>query len=268
MSSWVPVSRTQHAKSRWRPRTGYEHAADHQVLPIMIAELARLVPYYVLGFIKREDESYQAVALVGLGGPRNVYVNPDSLWLCDYVPAAIRGFPFSLQHDADGNSIFCIYDEYLADDKDFPHIFVDDGKLEPQAAKALEFLNQCEGNRRVTDKATTELAAADVIEPWPISIGRGEGKEPLKISGLHRINEEALNKLDAQPFADMRLSGALPLAYAQLLSMAQMSQLTSRAEYLAKASKQVSHDAGLSDLFSNEDTGSLNFDAFDAIGEK
>ncbi len=266
MSSWVAVSRTEHANSHWRARKGYEHAADHQVLPILFTELAKLVPHYVLGFIKREDDSFQAVALVGLGGPRNVYVTSDSLWLCDYVPAAIRGFPFSFQYDPEGKAVLCVREDHLSDDKDLPRIFTDDGKLDQLAAETLDFINKCEGSRIQTDKATADLAAAGVIESWPISIGRGEGQEPLKISGLHRINEEALNKLEAEPFAQMRMSGALPLAYAQLLSMAQMAQLTTRAEYLAKA-KQGTADADLSGLFSNEDSGSLNFDAFETLND-
>ena len=61
----------------------------------------------------------------------------------------------------------------------------------------------------------------------------------------------------------MRLAGALPLADAQLLAMAQMSQLTMRAEYINNAKTQKSLASEFSDLFSSEDSGSLNFDAFD-----
>ena len=126
-------------------------------------------------------------------------------------------------------------------------------------------MTQCEQNRQLTDTAAAALATAGIIEPWPISIGRGEGQEPLKINGMHRINEEALNKLDAEALSGLRASGALVLAYAQLFSIAQMDQLTNRAEYLARAKEQASPSAGLSGLFSNEDSGSLNFDAFDSV---
>jgi hypothetical protein len=263
MNSWVALSRSDHAKSHWQARNGYEHAARMQVIPILLAELAKLVPHYVLGFVKNNDDSYQAAALVGLGGDRNVYVTNDAKWLCDYIPAGIRGYPFSLYYNDDGKSIICIEESHLSADPGLPRLFKDNGELETEAAEILNFVNQRDANRQVTDKAVADLADTGLIEPWPISIGRGEGQEPLSISGFYRISEDKLNNTAALSFTRLRKSGALPLAYAQLFSMAQLGQLTTRAEYLLNNSQQQTPLSELSGLFSEDTSGSLNFDAFD-----
>lgn len=263
MSSWIPVSRTEHAQSYWKPRQGYEFAAAKQVVPVMLAELSRLVPNYVLGFVRDENENFKAVALVGLGGDRNLYITPDSKWLCEYVPAALRAFPFTVLKSTDGNNVFCIQSDHLSESTEHERLLDDDGELGVRTAETYKFISHCELNRNQTAEACEALAQAAIIEPWPISVSRGEGEEPRMINGLHRINEEALNELDAENLAGLRVSGALLLAYAQLFSMAQLDQLTRRAEYLSKSTAQTSSSADMANLFSSDDSGSLNFDALE-----
>ena len=212
MNSWAAISRTEHAQSHWRPRKDFEFTAAQQIVPVIITELTKLLPHYVLGFVQTENDAYQAVALVGLGGERNLYISADSKWLCSYVPAALRAYPFALhkntnEKETNENAILCIDELFINDDEAFPRLFKDDGELEDKAAEVLDFVTQCEQNRQLTDTAAAALATAGIIEPWPISIGRGEGQEPLKINGMHRINEEALNKLDAEALSGLDFGG-------------------------------------------------------------
>ncbi len=263
MATWKPVSRKDHFTSHWKARNGFQFFVGQHVVPVMLAELAKLLPHYVIGFVKNDSDVYETVALVGLGGERNVYTNQDSKWLCGYVPAHLRGYPFSLLNDAGGNKILCIEESFLSDDEALPRLFREDGELDSRVSEIVDFLKHCALNREQTGTAVAALAAAGVIEPWPVSIHRDGNREPLTINGLHRIDEEKLNSLDADILADLREIGALALAYAQLFSIAQIDQLTLRAEHLGKAHKTASSSKGLDNLFSNEDYGSLNFDAFD-----
>lgn len=263
MSSWIALSKTEHANKYWRPKTGFEFSANQQIVPIILAELAKVLPHYVTGFVKDDGGSFQWVALVGVGGDRNLYVTPGSEWFCSYIPAGLRAYPFAVIKNSDGQGVFCLDETHLSDDEDQRRLFQDDGSLEKTVAEAFEFLSQCEQNRLLTTKACASLAAANLIQPWSISIERGKDQEPLKIDGMHRIDEDALNALDAKTLADLRDDGALVLAYAQLFTIAQVDQLTLRADYLAKTVKKKSSPSDLDKLLGNEDSGSLNFDAFD-----
>ncbi|MBC52829.1 MAG: hypothetical protein CMQ34_03235 [Gammaproteobacteria bacterium] len=260
MSEWIAVSRAAHADKYWRPRSGFGFARSHQLVPFIIAELAKLLPHYALGFVQNNEGEYQAVAMLGLGGEQNLFVNDELQWLCSYVPADLRAFPFALLDDDNGNKIFSIRTDHLSESREQPRLFNGEGELDSSAAAVFEFLSQRETGRHITLLACAELSEAGLIEPWPISIAREGNREALKINGLHRINEEALNKLDSPRLEKLRDSGALALAYGQLFSAPQVQQLAQRAETLAKT-KQKTVDAGLDKLLGGDDAGSLNFDS-------
>jgi hypothetical protein len=92
---WKAISKTEHAEKQFIARKEYSFAAKEQVVPILLAELSKLIPLYAIGFIYQQ-EAYIPVVLTGLGGGQNLYVNHDGKWLASYVPAFLRSHPFRL----------------------------------------------------------------------------------------------------------------------------------------------------------------------------
>lgn len=260
MPQWIALSRAEHVDKYFQPRQGYRFAANEQVVPVLIAELAKLLPYYTLGFIQQGDDIHP-VALTGLGGERNLYLHPDGRWLANYVPSVLRAYPFRVAKADNGQQVLAIEQESLVDDPSAQPLFNHEGHLAKKVQQTLDFLTQCDQNRQVTTAACQALKKAGVIEPWPLQVERGEGQEPLKMQGLYRINEPALNQLDAESFANLRGHGALPLAYAQLLSQSQLNQLSERAKFHAKhgATQEVPED--LDSVFDNDDDLTFDFDS-------
>lgn len=266
MTTWTPISRESHAKAHWRPRMGFQFAANSQVTEVLITEVSTMLPHYLMGFMEAED-GHQMVALIGLGGEQNLYVNLQLQWLCDVVPAAFRGYPFALlTSEESGEKILCIDDDYLiAEDsisdkeESFP-IFNNEGAPEERTAKVLEFFKKCDLDRERTRAACQSLADAGLLKPWPISVQSDTSDKPSTISGLLKIDEAALNELDASSLANIRDSAGLFLAYSHLLSTNQISQLSKRAQVLNKEFVQNEENKKeLSELFS-DDSGTLNFD--------
>ncbi|MCD6008528.1 SapC family protein [Halomonas sp. IOP_31] len=237
MPQWIAISRTQHAEHHYQPRQGYRFAAEQPVASILLAELPKLLPHYALGFIQ-QGEQYQPVALLGLDGQTNLYVAPNGKWLGSYVPASLRGYPFTLANTEDGQTALCIAQDHLLESEQGEPLFDGEGRLNERVQQTLNFLQECEKSRQLTQQAAKALGDSGVIEPWPLQVERGEGQEPLKVQGLYRINETALNELSAEAFASLRSHGALALAYGQLFSMHQLSQLTERAKFHAKHQAQ------------------------------
>lgn len=263
MSSWIALSRTEHASKHWRPRNGFQFAGTEQVVPLTISELSKILPHYATGFVSAENGSFQYVAIVGVDGNRNVYVTRDSKWLCGYVPANLRAYPFAVLNDVSGNKVFCLDEAYLSDDIKLPRLFQDNGDLEKSVADTLDFVDRLEHSRILTEKACLALAKADLMTEWPITIKVNGEKSSYSLKGVYRINEEKLNTLSADSLEILRNAGAMPLAYAQLFSIAQIEQLTLRAKYCVKEDSRDLQSAGLGDLFNVEHSGTLNFDAFD-----
>ena len=257
MPQWIALSRTQHADHFYHPRQGYTFTHQQAVAPILLAELAKLVPHYALGFIKQET-GYQAVALLSLDGQTNLYLHSDGRWLGNYVPASLRGYPFTLANTEDGKKALCMDEAHLSGEPG-EALFDEKGSLAPTVHKTVEFLNQSEQNRVLTQQAVDALAAADVIEQWPLKLERGEGHEPISVNGLYRISEKALNALEADAYAQLR-GGPMALAHAQLFSMSQLSQLSERAKFHAQhgATQEVPED--LDSVLDGMDDNELSFD--------
>ncbi|MEQ5801222.1 SapC family protein [Halomonas sp. H10-9-1] len=255
MTQWIALSRSDHAEAHYRPRDAFHVTAGQAVAPVLLAELGRLLPHYVLGFIAQGD-GYQPVALLSLDGQRNLYLNADGRWLAGYVPASLRGHPFTLAQTEQGQKqkVLAIAADHLVDEGQ--PLFDEAGELSEPVARTLQFLNQCDRNRQPTWQAAQALGDAGVIEPWPLQLSRGEGQEPLKVQGLYRVSEQALNGLEAEAFATLR-GGPLALAHAQLFSTHQLNQLTERAKLHAQQSEVPENLDSLLDGMEDDD---LTFD--------
>lgn len=231
MPNFVPVSSEQHAASKWRRFADYRFAASEAAAPIVAAEIAKAVPALPLVFIE-EKGKFELSALLSVTPGQNLFVAPDGRWLGSFIPSSIRSYPFRLvTPQGSEQSILCI-DEGCVVSTENPlpgeTFFGADGKLSPSLQQAVDFLTSLERNRIVTSLAVSSLAQAGVIKPWPITLKSEQGDRVVE--GLNCIDEAALNALPNEDFIKLRATGALPIAYAQLLSMSQLGVFTHLAQ--------------------------------------
>ncbi|MED5500561.1 MAG: SapC family protein [Pseudomonadota bacterium] len=233
MSDYVAVSRKHHADNGWLPRERYSFTAGQPVASILIAEISRLLPYYLLGFVEQGD-GFEAVALLGLSNEQNLYLHPDGRWLADYVPASLRGYPFDLKMAGGDKQVLCLERGSMTDGGQGEPLFDEGGELAGRVRQTMNFLQQRDRQHQTTRQATRLLQEAGLIKPWALQIERGEGHAPYKVEGLHYIDEKALNALPPDAFAALRKQGALALAFGQLFSTTQVDKLAERAEFQAR----------------------------------
>lgn len=252
MPQWQALSKTAHRDKGLLPRDGYRHAQSDPVVSVLLAELLKLLPHYTLGFVAR-GKGYMPVALLSLDGESNLYVAANGKWVGSYVPAMMRGYPFALADGSNNQKVVVVDTERLSDEGGEPLFEGDEPSTTVQ--QTLDFLNQCEKDRQQTAKAAGALQQAGVIVPWALSIPRSEGAEPQRIDGLYRVDEKALNNLDAETYATLR-GAPMALAHAHLFSVEQTDQLTKRADYHAR---QGSTPENLDSLFGEDDDLTFDF---------
>jgi hypothetical protein len=288
MTQWIPLNRQRHQQQRWRARQDFRHSSGQSLVPILLGELGQLMGDYALAFTD-QDGGYAAVAVLGLGQAEHFFLGPNGQWLADYVPARLRTYPFQLLAAGEGKHVLCIHEAHFSDDPADDVLFDDDG-MSASVQEQLSFLQHVEQQNQVTQRASDQLAKRELIEPWPLTLS-GEQKQTgdqshndeaathdgpnghtrkQTIQGLFRINEAALNALSGDALAELRASGALALAYSQLLSTPRMQQLAKRAQWQARLASHVAQSTALasqpqsketvSELFSESSGGSLNFD--------
>jgi hypothetical protein len=258
MTNFQAVSKTTHADKRWKRYEHYQFAAKDAVTPLVAYELPRALAHLPIGFIQHQD-NFVLVAVLGLQAEQNLFVSPDGRWIGGYIPAIYRGYPFQLAASADGQSVL-VFDEDsgLISDTEGERFFDVKGNPEKAVKEVLDFLGQVQNNREVSMRICAALQAEDLIQPWTITLKGKDSEQTLQ--GLYRIDEDKLNRLDADALHRLQQVGALPVAYCQLFSMQHLQLLGKLAEAQANVKvQQASNVNGKLDLEFLKENGTINF---------
>lgn len=223
MPNLIPITPEQFASKAWT-RGGFAFAQKDHLIPFVLAELAQLVPVMPLAFVPL-GEGYQAVGLASLQPGSSLYVSPDGQWLAEYVPAALRTYPFRLAKapGRDGELVCFDTDSGRLAEAGQGEAFYDPAGEPTQTVKdIIALLAQVGANRIATQTAVDALHAAGIIQPWKLAIKDGE--RTMNVEGLSIVDEARFAALPDDVFVGLRPSGALGLAYAQLMSLSQLNR--------------------------------------------
>lgn len=234
MSAIQPVSRSRHARLRWRRVDSYAFASSTALAPLAAAEVPRAAHAFPLAFVQQDGE-WTLSAVLGLMPGQSLYVGPQGRWTGAYVPAAFRAYPFRAGWNEARQPVLCV-DEgtgLVVEEGEGKPFFDEAGQLSSSVTQIWEFLQDVVRSEAVLIQSSKALHAAGVIEPWPITVQGASGAQ--QIEGLHRINEGALNTMEDTAFGTLRRAGVVGLAYAQLLSMGNLVTLGELAQARAQA---------------------------------
>jgi SapC len=260
MTRLVAVSRETHAQKVWQRPANFLFAAKEPLAPIVLAEFMLVGSWMPIVFVQQAGR-YVAMALMSPMPGNNLFIGPDGQWLGGYVPTSLRGYPFRAVRAAPESEqmTLCIdEDSGLVKDADEKgeSFLTADGKPTQSLASLLDFFRQVESSRVATDLAMASLAEAGVIELWPLQV-EVDGKKTA-INDLYRVNESALGQVDDEVFLKLRKTSGLPLAYAQMMSMAQVV----RFEQLMKLRQQLAQTPKIKpeEIFKGEPSDLIRFD--------
>lgn len=238
MPTFVALTHERHAGLGWKRSHHYTFAAQEALVSLAGAELSRAATAMPIAFVPKAT-GYQVVGVLSLQPGTNLFVAPGGQWLGAYIPAIWRGYPFRvLPAEGDESSVLCVDEasEWVVNADEAEAVFFD-ARGEPSAAvrEMLDWLARLERQQAMTRRAVDALAEAGVIRPWTLHVERAGQK--LSVMGLHRIDEAAFNALDEATHLELRRRQSLPVAYAQLLSMHQITVL----EQLGQIQAQIAH---------------------------
>ena len=231
------VTPLRHRGLRWQSETSYTWAAAEAIVPLVGSELGKAVTQMPVAFVPRGEE-FQPAAVLGLEPGVSLFVGGKGQWIGTYVPAALRKRPFMLLPTDQGERVLCV-DEAAGKVKPADQLiggepFVsEDGKLAPAVQEILDFMAEVEVSQKITAQACAALQRHKLIVPWEITLQTEAGQR--RVEGLYRVDEPAMDALDAEAFLDLRKNHALPIAYAHLISTQHLSTLAELARARATA---------------------------------
>lgn len=236
MANLHVITKTEFAKKSWQRSPNFFFSAKDAVCPLSAPELPRAMMGMPLAFLCTDDE-YSVVAVQGLEHETNFFLNADGQWLGSYVPAAYRAYPFVLASNEaeEGRLVLCIDEDsgLLKEDDSAEAFFDESGEINPTLKDLVEFLSSVRAGRQEAARICKSLLEHELFKPWELQFELESGTK--RIEGLFCIDEAALNALSDEAYAELRLAGAIPVIYCQLLSMQRISDLTQFAQAKYKA---------------------------------
>lgn len=237
MANLQAITKTEFAKKSWQRNPNFLFSANDAVCPLSASEIPRAMMAVPLAFLCTDGE-YSIVAVQGLENGTNFFLNAEGQWLGSYIPAAYRSYPFVLASTEanEDQLILCINKDsgLLIEDDSAEAFFDEGGELSTTLKDLVEFLSTVRAGRQESARICTILLKHELFKPWDLQFELESGTK--RIEGLFCIDESALNTLSDEAYAELRLAGAIPVVYCQLLSMQKISDLTQFAQAKAKLS--------------------------------
>ncbi|RAX57332.1 hypothetical protein CCZ01_06435 [Helicobacter monodelphidis] len=237
----------------------YLFAQSQMVCEVVYTELSDIIGSLPMGMIYNQGQPKLVVLLSVIAG-KNCFVSPDGRWLGTYSPKFIQGYPFTTYpapDNPDSEWILCIEESAIKSlqSEGVERLFTDNNEPTERLKSIITFWNNLKEAQSLTDKAVRDLEKAGVFTEWEIVLKSEKEDEPQKIEGLFRIDEAKLKALPSDIAGDLNQSGALSIAYAQLLSRTRISHLqnsvsqhmqyTSEKEKLTKKIEEITSDSGM-----------------------
>jgi len=239
---------TKHADLLMSPTTDWRFAAQEIIVPLVYSEVADAAREYPLIFVQDKPLVY---ALTGIEQGVNAYVDATGRWLATYIPARLRSYPFGLTPMPGKPGEFAI-----VMDSEAPQLLTKDGfKLFEAGVPSAQLNEKTAILKAMQEAEPLTLALVKVIRDAGLltdrsfQIRRPNG-ESSQLGGVQVIDENKLNTMSHEEFAKLRDSGALPLVYAHLLSMASLRQgpLSGKYPQLAAAKPKEVAPVSLEDF--------------------
>nr|WP_246152482.1 SapC family protein [Roseospira navarrensis] len=226
---------------------------------ICLGEVRRALQTFPLAF-RRGRDTVGLIAVLGARPDRNLFVTEDGRWLCPYVPAVSRAWPFSLGPGPEGRHVVCIDETCggLRSGPDAHALFEANGQPAPFLQQIASFLGTIGADLKRTRAAAALLDRHGLLTDWAATARIGDADVPL--AGLLRVDEAALRGLSPEALAALRDAGALELAYAQLHALPNLAALEMLARTHARAdARQQEQARETAEMFQFDDV-TFNFD--------
>ena len=269
MPRYVALSKSAHRQAGIVP-AGLSHALNVAAVPVVAEELPQLLPTMALAFVPAsgQEGELELAALQSLQAGVNVYVHTNGRWIGGYQPAWYRAHPFKLLPDDTGtHQVVCVDEtaEALTLDagEHAVRLFDDQGEPTQRLKDTITFLEKLANAKKLTQTLVHQLQQAGVIVPWHVTVRQPDHEAGRQVPGLHHVDENALKALPADTLAELAKSGALTVAYAQLLSEHRLKGLERLYQLRTAAENEAPKDeVDLDELFDGGDDDIMfNFDS-------
>ncbi|MBY5992647.1 SapC family protein [Ferrimonas balearica] len=225
----VPLQKEKHAKVTIKDDPGFAHVKEQHIVPVVVHEFVRASNEFPIVFVKNtETGQFRAVAMLGLKPGENYY-SAESGWKGTYIPAAVTHYPLALVPDLQNQDqlMVALFDNSdRIGEGDGQALFELNGDPSAYLQQKKESLGRFIESEQVTQGFIALMNDLELLDARTLSLKIDD--EEYNIGGIYMVNEQKLNELPDNKFADLRKRGFLPLIYAHLTSLHQVNRLADK----------------------------------------
>jgi len=223
----VALNYEQHKNVKITGQFSAESMEGRHVVPLMLQEFTAAAPHYPIFFLQINEKQYSAVGVFGLKEGQNLLLK-DGKFEGNYLPAAIRCYPFTLAQASEEQLILCINEQ--ADNvssSEGQALFNDDGS-QTEFFQGInnffrDYIDANTANKNVLD----QIVEMGLLRADGLQYRDAAGNES-RVNGFFVIDQEKFNVLSDEQFLTLRKFGVLPAIYAHFASLERIGNLISR----------------------------------------
>ena len=225
----VLLDREKHRNRKVRPSSGFAFASKANSLYLAGVEFNEACKEYAIVFTRIAGGKTVPVAMLGLRGGENLFVDSQARWDASYVPAFVRRYPFVLADLPERADMAVCVDEAFdgLNDSEGEPLFDAGGQNTQFLQHALDFLNLYQAEYLRTEAFCQRLEQAGLLMEMNAKADLVDGRS-FTINGLLVIDEKKLLALPDATALSLLRSGELHLISMHLMSLSNMRKLVDR----------------------------------------
>lgn len=229
MSKIIPINNQVHGQIKVKSSNDYSRFKSQHLIPIVAQDFSRMATEFPLVFVKNtETGQFLPVAMMGIKNGVNLYCQDDN-WPAAIIPLGFSNAPLSLvkKSTVSDELIVCIDEESALVSTDSGDALFDaQGEQTKYLEKRSQALLKVAEFTHQIQAISQFFAEKKLLVSRQLTVKLENENEPFTINGVYLIDEEVLNELPADEFEKLRKQGLLPLIYAHLTSLQQITRLT------------------------------------------
>ncbi len=230
MTNIIPLHHQTHAALKVKNNNDFTRFKEQHLIPVVIQDFIPLSSEFPIVFVKNtETGQFTAVAMMGIKPNINLYCQTP-IWPAEVVPASFFNYPFSLarQNEDEDDCFVCIdTDSVLVNKEQGQALFDDKGEQTDYLKARTDHLLNIAQRHEQTANIMQYFASKKLLTLKALNLNLG-GEQKLTLDGLYVIDEKKLDALSSEEFNELRSKGLLPIIYAHLSSMHQITRLAKK----------------------------------------
>ncbi len=231
-----PVSVQRHKNWSVAAIGDYGFARKANAVPLNAVEIPLAMREYTVVFSDSGD-GVIPLAVLGVEGGSNLYIDDAGQWDARYVPAYVRRYPFVFSRSKDGDTFMLCIDENFSgwnqEDRG-NRLFDDEGGKTPFVENVLGFLQDYQNHYQRTLAFCQKLQDLKLLEPMQAQFTLASG-EKRSLRGFMTISRDQLRNLSAETLSGLAKTDELELIYAHINSMNNFSTMLERVTTRSQA---------------------------------